>query len=495
MNQSSEKSKRVLCLLLALLTVGSTMLSCGEEQTDKEGTKDSETVNKETETASDTEAEETELSKLPAADYNEHVFRVLLDEQDGRYVDILTEGKETGDTLNDLVYRRNLAVEEKYNITIEGEAMDYSDLNDLLEKCVQTNDTTYDLYLSNTSATTLATEGYLYAMNELPNVDLSNPWWDQAAVEQLSVGGKAYLVTGDIAPSSLLTSACLVFNKRLFNDYDITYPYESAKNGTWTIDSMYSIIKDVTRDMNADNLYEYDKDLFSLTSWASDSPYSFFYGCGGMLSAKDSDDYPVISYDMEKLTSIYDKVYMVIIDSNSHFVDDFDYYDTAYECFSMGNAFFCDITLQKIDTFLRDMKDEYGILPMPKYDESQEAYVSHVNGAVDFALVPSNPENAERTGMIVEALAAGAYDMITPSLYEVIAKTKNATDVESGEMVDIIIRNRVFDFYYVYNLKGYDFVNTLLKKKSTNVASTLDKSNARAEKDLQKIIDAYTAVE
>ena len=141
------------------------------------------------------------------------------------------------------------------------------------------------------------------------------------------------------------------------------------------------------------------------------------------------------------------------------------------------------------------MEDEFGILPMPKFDESQLNYIAHVNGAAGFVVIPSNAENIERTGMLVEALAVSAYEMITPSLYEVIVKTKNVTDVESAEMVDMIIRNRVFDAYYMYGLSGFDFVKTQLNKRTNNIASTLEKSSVRAEKDLQKIVDAYTSVE
>ncbi|MBO5671466.1 MAG: hypothetical protein J6S41_07960, partial [Clostridia bacterium] len=74
-------------------------------------------------------------------------------------------------------------------------------------------------------------------------------------------------------------------------------------------------------------------------------------------------------------------------------------------------------------------------------------------------------------------------------------KTKNVTDTESAEMVDLIIRNRVFDPYYMYTLSGYDFVKTELDARSGNIASTLEKKASRAEKDLAKIVDAYSSID
>ncbi len=485
-------SVKLTCLLLALLACGSSLLSCGGsgDTVGEQNTADPAV----TETAAETEAPAA-LTLLPEADYGAHDYRILLLEEDDRYVDIMTEGMENGDIMNDLVFYRNRAVEEKYNITVTGERANPDVVNDTVRRQVSAGDSAYDLYFVKGCANNLAAEGYLHDLTVLPNVDLSQPWWDQTAVSGLSVGQHLYAATGDITPSSLLTSACLVFNKQLFENYDIEKPYDIARDGKWTIDYMNSLTRGLTTDVNADGAFDYRTDLFTLSSWYSDSAFSLFYGCGGTMSEKNAEDIPVISYNMDKFAQIYEKIYSLVIDSGSYFVTDRDLYETTYECFSAGNAFFCDITLQKIGLFLRDMKDDFGILPMPKLDESQNAYVAHVNGAAGFIVVPSNAPDAARTGMIVEALAASAYDMITPSLYEVIVKTKNVTDTESAEMVDLIIRNRVFDPYYMYTLSGFDFVKTQLDDRSKNISSTLEKNASRAEKDLAKIVDAYSSID
>ena len=138
-------------------------------------------------------------------------------------------------------------------------------------------DQSYDLYFSNCYATPLAAEGYLYELNELPNVDLSNPWWDQAALEDLSVRGKSYLATGDISPTSLMTSSCMTFNKNLLDDIGMEYPYDLVYEGKWTIDKLASLTTDLSRDLNGDSQYTLEDDLFGYTSWMCDSPDSFFY--------------------------------------------------------------------------------------------------------------------------------------------------------------------------------------------------------------------------
>ncbi len=488
-----KTSKKTLCLLIAALTVAGTMISCGGDGGATSDTTIAPVEGGET-TAAETE-EQTALEQLPTVDYGGHVVNILLNDQDDRFVDIMTDGEETGDIMNDVVYNRNRAIEEKYNVTIVGSSDTYDNVNSMLKKEVQGGLTDHDFFFSNCYAAPLASGGFLYVLNDLPNVDLSNPWWDKAALEGMSVGGKVYLATGDISPTSLLTSSCLVFNKTLFAANDMEYPYADAAAGKWTLDKLVAMTRDLTKDVNGDGKYELGDDLFGFSSWMCDSPYSLFYGAGGTMSKKDADDIPVVSFDVEAMSSLYEQMYQLIHEQNSYFVIDAAKYETTYECFSNGGAYFCEITLQKIDAFLRDMENDYGILPIPKLNEAQEEYLSCVNGAGGFVVIPNNPADAERTGMLFEALAAGAYDTITPSIYEVITKTKNVRDEESSDMVNLIIRNRVYDPFYINLLSGYNVMQTMLSGKKEEIASQLQKNLKGAEKALSKIVEAYQDVE
>lgn len=443
-----------------------------------------------TETAAETE-EPTALSTLPAADYQGHIFRVLHENQENQQVDIETVGEENGDVLNDLVFRRNSLVEEMYNIKIDASNADGSTVNSTIQKQVSAGLTEYDLYFHNCTVISTATGGYLYNLYEMPNMNMENPWWDKAALDGLSVAGMAYMATGDISPTSLMISSCLTFNKTLFSEYDMELPYDMVRNGTWTLDALAQMTKGLSRDLNGDGKMTYGDDLFSYSGWSYDNPYALFYGAGGMLSEKDADDIPHISYDFDRINAIYDYMYQIVVENEAYYVTDGAIYPQTYSCFTNGGAFFCDAMFFKIDRYFRDMEDEFGIIPNPKFDENQENYITCVNGAGNFIVIPNNPADAARTGMITEALAAAAYDSITPSLYDIIIKGRNTRDEDSAEMVDIIISNRVFDPHFINNISGYNFAQTLLAKASREVVSSLTKTQKNAEKNLQKIVDAY----
>lgn len=488
-------AKNNIASMLTLLLIAALAVSCGSD-TDT-GT-DTTASGGEQNSAAGTETEEvTALEGLAAVDYNGHTFTVLAanDAVNTRHYDIETAGEETGDLLNDLVYSRNRAVEEKYNITIKTANDEYSVVSDTVRQQVQGGLTDYDLYLGDSHVAKLAAEGYFADMNTLDNLDLSNPWWSQNAVKSLTVGGKAYFMTGDINPTTMMSGGGLVFNKTIFSNNDIEYPYDTVKAGKWTIDAMLAITKEASKDMNGDGSMDIENDLYGLSSWCAAGPYAFYYGLGGMMSAKDGNDIPTLNWDADEMSTIYGKMYELIIAQKSYFVTDASKYDTNFKCFSDGHAYFNQISLLTIDRNLRDMQDDYGILPMPKLDESQDQYYAYVNAAANFAMIPSNYEDGARTGMITEALAAGAYDMITPSLYEVITKSKNVRDEESAEMVSIITSSIVYDPFYLNLLDGYSLMQEQLIQRNENIASAMESKRSAAEKALENLIESFQAIE
>ena len=484
--------RKQLCALLALLAVGTVVTSCGGD-----AGSDTETgpVGEQTLSTAPAETEEpSAFDLMENVDFGGHIVRIYLSDQQNEQGDIITGEEENGDVLHDLIYRRNRAVEEKYNVIIQGEADSNEIVNDMIRMQVQGGANDYDFYFAHSSVSGLATAGLLYPLSQIAQIDLTNPWWDKAALNDLSVGDEVFMAIGDISPVSLLTSSCMVFNKKLFSQQDMEYPYAMAADGKWTIDAMLDMTKGLTNDLNGDGSLDYNNDVFGLTSWGWDSPYSLFYGTGGKLSAKDDNDIPYIDFNIEKLSAIYDKIFTLVIGHQSNFVTDVAEYMNTYTTFVNGNAYFCDITLHKIGLYLRDMEDDFGILPTPKYDEASD-YTSLVNLAAPMIVVPRNTLDAGRTGTLIEGIAAASYDMVTPQLFDVITKSKNVRDEESAAMVDLIVRNRVFDPVYIYQINGYGCVDGQLKAKQSEIASQYERNLKAAEKMMEKIVKAYEDIE
>lgn len=435
----------------------------------------------------------------------------VTDEFSGKTVTLLVNhemnaGSEESSTdpLEDAIYRRNDKLESTYGIEINTLLdTDYVSLGSKVTKDVSSGNGEYDLVYQHmvNSATNLATNGLLIDLGDLEYVDFDQVWWDQDAREGFTIGNHQFLAVGDLLPHTMLYSACLAFNKNHFDDQSLEYPYDLAREGAWTLDELNALTKDQTKDINGDGKIEYENDYYGMTSWHLAGPFNFFFGSGATFFTKDADNYPVYSVDQDKIQNIYDKVYATFMDNNSLYITDVSIHTEAYKVFTRGQALFCSCSLTQIamtEHGFKDMADEYGLVPQPKYDTAQKDYMSFVNGAAAVVVVPKSVA-ADKLGFVgfaMGALSSSSYYMVTDTLYDKVAKAKNVRDQESAEMVDIIIRNRVFDFGYAhFYSKSFPcavLFQTCLDGKNTSVASAIKRTKeATVKKEMDKILKVY----
>ena len=445
-----------------------------------------------------TEPEETEVSDdLPSVTFKGKTFRVLLQQQSED--DLFTEDHETGDPLHDAVFRRNNLVSDRFGIDLEIEVDEWSSVNATISRAVKAGSDEYDLcFVHMVSGASLAQSNLVLPFEKLPYVNLEKPWWDKDIGNGFSIRNNLMMVNGDISPFSFSITSCMYFNKTMFDKLDLEYPYELVRNGRWTLDKLFELTKDITADGDGDGTISPDstKDVFGLSSWYLDVPYSFYYAAGGMLVSKDQDDVPFYDPDLERDTKIYAKIYDVIITNNAYYETDVTAanFPRVAKTFADGRAMFLDAKLSTAEE-LREMDNEFGILPVPKFDEAQTDYKSFVNGASSMVCVPAtitSDSQREFVSIIIEALASEAYRTVTPVLKENYLKRKITRDAESADMIDYVVRNRVFDMAYVNMHDGVgSYVRDLLKTGATDISSTLKKYQKTAKKKIETIVKAF----
>ncbi len=413
--------------------------------------------------------------------------------------------ENSSDPLEDAVYRRNDMIESYYGVEINGVLVEsYEELGETVKRDVTAGTGEYHIVYQHmvNSATTLAQGGNLYKLNELEHVNFDQPWWDQDCKNGFMIGDSMLLVCGDLLPSTMMITAAVIFNKDLFDEYGIEYPYDDAREGTWTIDDMLEITKDQTKDLNGDGGVDYQNDFYGLVGWSLDCDYNFFFGAGCTLFSYDEEHLPVYDADTDRLQTVYDKIYKLIVTQQSFHVTVNEYLANAGMVSEPSNVFKAGRALMYASYLsgavgLRDMEKDYGILPQPKYDETQEDYLSFVNGSASVVVVPKSltTENLDMAGYMMEVLASSSYYTVTDTLYEKVAKSKTARDPESAEMVDIIIRHKVFDFGYTHfhndGLACASIIQTALNSKSPSIVKTITQDKTRTEKALKKVYEAY----
>ena len=80
------------------------------------------------------------------------------------------------------------------------------------------------------------------------------------------------------------------------------------------------------------------------------------------------------------------------------------------------------------------------------------------------------------------------YTHVTPNMFQVVTKLQAAQDPESAAMVDLIIRNRVFDLGYFADLGVTNLVRDSLISERLEIASSLQSGRKAAERSLTKLL-------
>ncbi|MGN1408751.1 MAG: hypothetical protein ACI4XJ_01110 [Eubacteriales bacterium] len=486
--------------LVSLLLVALMLASCSESTVTDETTGKTDSANANPSESQNETEEETEykaFSEIKVEKYDGRALNLLASPNDERQIDIVVE-ELNGSALNDAIYQRNKAMEDIFDITMNCVANNDCYIGRVVDKNVLAGSMEYDFYFGNIVDDTVGymLKGDFIDINKLEEVDLNNQWWDQTARTGLSIGNKNFIVTGDISPTSLLASEAILFNKQLFSNYGIEEPYDMVFEGTWTLDAMASLMDKMNIDLDGDGVINTEKDLLSYVGWSYDCCCALFYGAGGYYSQKDENDYPVISIDQEKVVNIFEKIGKITNHPNAFLgTGGATEHVQLFNIFNEGRAFLCGIQFWKVDLFLREMEDDYGILPEPKYDEAQAEYSTGLNDHVPMIIVPVNIAEADMpfVGKMIEAMGAYNFDNVTPIMYDVIAGSRNVRDEKSAEIVNIIIRNRAYD-YELYMHSDFS-ASIILNNKCENVVSFIQSNEKVASKIMEKNVKALASIE
>lgn len=437
------------------------------------------------------------LDTLPDENFGGYVFKIWTSNNynttlEGRQA---PEDQETGEPVNDALYRRDRLIEEKYNIQIEYNIFaEASPLYSAARNSIQAGENSFDYAVDMMMEVTknLAQNGMAYDFNKVPGVDLSREWWSRFAIRDLTIDGRFFFPTGDITARYPGSQYLMIFNKKIFADEGFEYPYQSVLEGSWTLDAFFDIIKDSSRDINGDGVLKSTEDRFGLVVEAM-APFCFLRAAGEGLT-KIVDGNPVLNVKNEKTIAIIDKLASVW-GNESYMYAPKNY--VVYEevpIFKEDRAMFVPMTGTNLSLF-KDMESDFGIVPLPKYDKNQEDYYSHCQPWGSAAVtIPHNIENIERTGIIVEAMAAAGRYTSTPAAYDVTLKTKYARDEYSETMFDIICDGSTYDFAHLYDWGTIQSSFQTSLAKADSYLTKFDSIEAKAQAAMEKTIEAFQNV-
>ncbi len=441
--------KKAIAFALAVLHCLFLLVSCGQTEpateTDAAGTQGTQPPTEATEPA-ETEApvEEPDLPDV-TFDGAEFLFYQWDIERWRIWNDLAVE-EENAEPINDAVFRRNLKISEKYDVTIRAQTDAYDVYQDNVRKSVYADDPLYDVCISmGHNIAHMYQNDLFYDLYDIPYLDFSRPWWDGNSIESFTMRGYLPFAVSDLVILDKAASACVYFNKRLAEDLQLGDLYGLVKNGTWTMDTLREMGLAAYVDLNGNGAYD-EMDRYGILC-GDDPVIFFFHAAGGRVLSKDEDGYPALSFKTDRnFEAILYYLEKIMYDEKLTFNTMYDNWTEDYVPMFMRDQGLFLIGLLRNSNVMREMDSDFGILPIPKYDASQETYSSSASVfGGNLISVPKTSDRLEMTGVLLEALSAESRYTVIPAFYETVLKRKIARDEESSAMLDVIIANRVYD--------------------------------------------------
>ena len=491
-----KTNKRAHLLLLTAAMLLPLIASCGNDAEQPAATGD--VTNADTAVTETADTKEIYDPQLPDMDFGGEIFTFAMRGQD--YNNDFTIDATTGDPVDDAVYARMDYIENTYNVDLElmwcgesGTTNTGSEMYTTLTKLMMAGDNAFDAI--NTSPycqAGLAAAGYLLDMNDIKYINLDQPWWNQNAKESLSFYDCVYFCSGDITTGDDRCISVLLFNKNLIEEFDLDNPYDDVRDGKWTMDKMIENCKAVTGDIDGNGKQD-EFDRWGFTFW-QDAIFSMMLGTGATVGKTDADGVPTYTATDPFFIDAYNKV-LQLVDKQYSYNQKFDAQNGGYNHWGAGNALYYWGMVSSI-IGQRSSDVDFGVIPMPKYSEDQDRYYSEANAySTSLMSVPMTVVNPDRSGLILEAMAAYGKQEISPVFLDNLVMVKSVRDADSAEMLQLIFDSQVFDVGYFFNWGNTlnDTMN-LLNERKDSIASKLESISKKVEKDVQATIDAFSAV-
>ena len=483
--------KRIISLLLASVLLLGLVCSCnGDIGNGGGGAADNNAIK--------TDGDYT----LPELNMNGETVKVLnVNGISKMKVDFVTP-EDSDDTLDIAIYESNMRAQEQFNFRFveeEFEFLSYDeshiDMANYFIKNVNSGDDIYDfIHYPVNQRTDLITNGYIMDLSELDGLHLDQPWWDQAIINNIEINDRLYMACGAINLNPYEAMTTIFFNKDMLSDYALDDPYEMVRDGSWTIEAMVALGREV-QNLNSDphwGVYEGGTSTYGMARHYH-FPSHFLIGAGlsyveeenGVYTlTKGSDDFYLAAELMRPL--------FVDPGSGGIAVGGLDSTrDNFYiKMFGEGRTLFLMSEL-KAGVEMREYEINFGILPVPKLREEQDMYYTDETERLHYVCIPTLSEKPDEVAQILDAMADDRYKNVIPVYYDSYVTYKGLRDEESLEMLEILSKGRTVDVGFAYGWVSKFVMNNLNAAICLN--SDLSSLLAAVSNSINKTIDTFVS--
>ena len=486
---------RLLTFGLATLMCLSSMVSCGTSGDEEESMATTTTaaaittsVSEQTTTAVETESPYDVNGYLkdtldPTLNFNGEEVSILY-WNDTYNVEFEVE-QLSGDLVKDALYNRNSAVEERLGIEFVWTGTPGNNSNQ--QPYVQTviNDANsggeYEIYAGySMTAATLTLQGYTRDLMDLEHLNFDMPWWPASLTETTTIKNSLYFCSGDISTNLIHNIYCIFFNQNMASELNTADLYALVNDGKWTIDKMAEYGALAYSDLNGDAITN-TEDRFGIALTSNVYFDAFFLGAGLRTVSKDDEGNLIMAkeFSSDKTVQTIEKV-IDIFHHNNYAAATATLSSVDKNIFSSGRTLFLIDTFCTAATFQSaDSSLSYGVLPLPKLDETQENYATSMGFPYTLYSVSRllSDEKAQIMGAVLECMASESHRQVTPALFELTMKLKYASGENDSHVYDLIRDSVYIDIGRVFctplNNLTYSLFRNACTEGQTNWASRI----------------------
>jgi hypothetical protein len=265
------------------------------------------------------------------------------------------------------------------------------------------------------------------------------------------------------------------------------------RDGVWTLDAMSEMCKDVTFDINGDNVLDHH-DSFGFGNNYSGTQ-EFVCAGGGRYAVLDSDGKPVITFGDDIMVQAAEKVIAFFNDfTRVIWTDNIKGVSNAWA--ELNNMVMDDRLLFRAGNIynikqFRVMEGDFGILPTPKLDDTIADYQ---NGVMTHACIgysiPQTVSDTDKVAILLEAIAYES-NIVKDAYYETTLTGKITRDEESRESLDIIFGTAYYDLGKVFGWGKLQNALDNAVKAGGGFVSQYEKVKEKAQLEMEDTYNSF----
>ncbi len=510
---------RLLACLLALLLTASVLLACGPgsedsgEDPDQDPSKDPIGDQSGDQSGDQTDDKDDEIDYLLTVeqeDFDKETYTILA--RADKVYELDPEEDEAISLMEKAVFNRNARVEEYLNVEIlnypvAGDWNNSGVFISTLAASVATTDNAFQLAATQSAynAGITMNDQYYNIRDYESNIQLDAPWWSASWVDNATINNKLFFLIGDASLSMWEQLYAVFFNRTMAEDRkDVVGDlYQQVRDYEWTIEIMAMLAEEFYTDDGDDTKNQADTfglmtNVHSLRVMATTCDLPF-------ARRNEQGTFDLIFMDdehSERVTEVYAALFDLVYNNDGTFFEGGSGKDSNYDVlipiFSENRALMFTGTLTEAEK-LRHAEIQFGIIPFPLYDDSQEEYLAHSGDDATSFGIPASSANPEMGLKVLDALSAQGKYAVVPAYYEVVLQGRVAQDPDSKQMLDLIRQNLYFNFGYIYSdaLKGsaisgpFAYFGDSLRNRTESMASAWASVSNIYAQELGKAMEVF----